>query len=45
MANPSLMTLQNVGTATAAADGTVSGYWYGVGGGNPVDHKKARSER
>ena len=33
MANPSLATLQNVGTATAAADGTVSGYWYGVGGG------------
>ena len=30
MANPSLLTLQNVGTATAAADGTVSGYWYGA---------------
>ena len=29
MANPSLATLQNVGTATAGADGTVSGYWYG----------------
>jgi hypothetical protein len=36
MANPSLATLQNVGTATAAADGTVSGYWYGAqGGGTP----------
>ncbi|MGH7994106.1 MAG: immunoglobulin-like domain-containing protein, partial [Limisphaerales bacterium] len=33
MSNPSLQTLQPVGTATAAADGTVSGSWYGVGGG------------
>ena len=33
MPNPSLLTLQPVGTAIAAADGTVSGYWYGVGGG------------
>ncbi len=33
MANPNLQTLQNVGTAIAAIDGTVSGYWYGVGGG------------
>jgi len=32
MANPSLATLQNVGMATAT-NGTVSGYWYGVGGG------------
>jgi hypothetical protein len=32
MANPNLLTLQNVGTATAGADGTVSGYWYGSGG-------------
>jgi len=30
MAQPNLLTLQNVGTATAAADGTVSGYWYGA---------------
>ena len=36
MANPSLLTLQNVGTATAGEDGTVSGYWYGAqGGGTP----------
>jgi hypothetical protein len=32
MANPNLLTLQNVGTATAGANGTVSGYWYGSGG-------------
>jgi Domain of unknown function (DUF5011) len=36
MANPSLLTLQNVGTATAGADGTVNGYWYGAqDGGTP----------
>ena len=27
------LTLQNVGTATAGADGTVSGYWYGAQSG------------
>ena len=42
MANPSLMTLQNVGTATAAADGTVSGYWYGAQGGTPVGHQEGQ---
>jgi hypothetical protein len=33
MANPNLLTLQNVGTATAGADGMVSGYWYGAQSG------------
>jgi len=42
MANPSLLTLQNVGTATAAADGTVSGYWYGDEGGTPVGHQEGQ---
>ena len=42
MANPSLATLQNVGTATAAADGTVSGYWYGDEGGTPVGHQEGQ---
>jgi hypothetical protein len=42
MANPSLATLQNVGTATAAADGTVSGYWYGAQGGTPVGHQEGQ---
>src|ERR1035438_1924689 len=36
IANPSLLTLQNVGTATAGADGTASGYWFGAqGSGTP----------
>jgi hypothetical protein len=42
MANPSLLTLQNVGTATAGADGTVSGYWYGDEGGTPVGHQEGQ---
>ena len=42
MANPSLLTLQNVGTATAAANGTVSGYWYGDEGGTPVGHQEGQ---
>ena len=42
MANPSLATLQNVGTATAGADGTVSGYWYGDQGGTPVGHQEGQ---
>lgn len=42
MANPSLATLQNVGTATAGADGTVSGYWYGAQGGTPVGHQEGQ---
>ena len=42
MAHPSLLTLQNVGTATAAADGTVSGYWYGDEGGTPVGHQEGQ---
>jgi len=42
MTNPSLATLQNVGTATAAADGTVSGYWYGDQGGTPVGHQEGQ---
>ena len=42
MANPSLATLQNVGTATAAADGTVSGYWYGDEGGTPVGNQEGQ---
>src|ERR1019366_7762667 len=42
MANPSLMTLQNGGTATAAADGTVSGYWDGAQGGTPVGHQEGQ---
>ncbi len=42
MANPSLLTLQNVGTATAAANGTVNGYWYGDEGGTPVGHQEGQ---
>jgi hypothetical protein len=42
MANPNLLTLQNVGTATAGADGTVSGYWYGDQGGTPVGHQEGQ---
>ena len=42
MAGPSLLTLQNVGTATAAADGTVSGYWYGDQGGTPVGNQEGQ---
>jgi hypothetical protein len=42
MANPSLSTLQNVGTATAGADGTVSGYWYGAQGGTPIGHQEGQ---
>jgi hypothetical protein len=42
MAHPSVATLQNVGTATAAADGTVSGYWYGAQGGTPVGHQEGQ---
>ena len=42
MANPSLLTLQNVGTATAATDGTVSGYWYGDEGGTPVGNQEGQ---
>jgi hypothetical protein len=42
MVNPSLLMLQNVGTATAGADGTVSGYWYGAQGGTPVGHQEGQ---
>ena len=42
MASPSLLTLQNVGTATAAANGTVSGSWYGDEGGTPVGHQEGQ---
>ncbi|HVM48482.1 MAG TPA: immunoglobulin-like domain-containing protein [Candidatus Acidoferrum sp.] len=42
MTNPNLLTLQNVGTATAGADGTVSGYWYGDQGGTPVGHQEGQ---
>jgi hypothetical protein len=42
MANPSLQTLQNVGTATAAADGTVSGSWYGDEAGTPLGHQEGQ---
>ena len=42
MASPSLATLQNVGTVMAAADGTVSGYWYGDEGGTPVGDQEGQ---
>jgi hypothetical protein len=42
MANPNLLTLQNVGTATASANGTVSGYWYGDEGGTPVGYQEGQ---
>jgi len=41
-ASPSLLTLQNVGTATAAADGTVIGYWYGDQGGTPLGNQEGQ---
>lgn len=42
MTDPSLATLQNVGTATAGAGGTVSGYWYGDEGGTPVGYQEGQ---